>query len=342
MNPREIIKKAGFLLDLIPTKLLIGATNKKILLPFYHAVSNEKLHHIDNLYSSRNVELFIEDLEFFCKYFKTITIDELYQIIVDNKKISQPVFHLTFDDGLREVYTVIAPILAKKGIPATFFVNTDFIDNKSLFFRYKISLIIDRINKNADSELLNKLALLFEIQDNSLKTIVCEIEQLQFSDLDLINEIGALLNIDFKAFLSKVQPYLNTKEINELKDKGFTFGSHSLNHPLFKNLNFEEQKRQIAESFSFLSKQFGCKNKYFSFPFSDDKVRNNLFKWMYDVEKCRLTFGISGLKRDANKFHLHRIQMENNFDSAEKIVKTEYLYYILKIALFKNKIKRYD
>jgi hypothetical protein len=34
--------------------------------------------------------------------------------------------------------------------------------------------------------------------------------------------------------------------------------------------------------------------------------------------------------------------MENNFYSAEKIVKIEYLYYILKIPFFKNKIKRYD
>lgn len=342
MNPRQVIKKTGFLLDLIPINLLIKITKNKILLPFYHAVSNDKLHHIDSLYSSRDINLFVSDLEFFCKYFTPISIDELYQIILENKKITKPVFHLTFDDGLKEIYTVIAPILHEKGIPATFFVNTDFIDNKDLFFRYKISLIIYALNEGVDNELLTKISTLLNLASQSTKSVIEKLELLTFADLELIDTIGVLLKIDFKEFLSKIQPYLSTTEIIELKDKGFSFGSHSLNHPLFKDLTYNQQKIQITESFSFLSRKFGLKNKYFSFPFSDDKVKNNLFKWLYGVEQCKLSFGISGLKVDANKFHLHRIQMENNFDSAEKIVKTEYLYYILKIPFFKNKIKRYD
>lgn len=342
MNPRDILKKTGLLLDIIPINLLIKITNNKILLPFYHAVSNDKMQHIDNLYSSRDINLFINDLEFFCKYYNPISIDELYQIVVGNKKLTRPVFHLTFDDGLKEIYTIIAPILHKKGIPATFFVNTEFIDNKNLFFRYKVSLIIQSLNKRPDNELLNEISTLLELPNSSNKDIIERMKFLTFYDVALIDKIGVILKIDFKTFLLKTQPYLSSSEIVELLEKGFTFGSHSLNHPLFKDLSFNQQKTQITESFSFLSKQFSLKNKFFSFPFSDDKVKNNLFKWMTEVEQCKLTFGISGLKKDASKFHLHRIQMENNFDSAEKIVKTEYLYYILKIPFLKNKIKRYD
>lgn len=342
MNPRQILKKMGFLLDLIPLNLLIKITNKKILLPFYHAVSNDKLQHIDNLYSSRDIDLFIKDLELFCKYYKPISIDELYQIIIENRKIKKPVFHLTFDDGLKEIYTVIAPILHEKGIPATFFVNTEFIDNKDLFFRYKVSLIINTLNKDLDNELFNEISALLNLTTPRKNDVIEKLELLTFADLELIDTIGVLLKIDFKEFLTKIKPYLSSSEIVELSEKGFSIGSHSLNHPLFKDLSFNQQKSQITESFSFLSRKFGLKNKYFSFPFSDDKVKINLFKWMNEVEQCKLSFGISGLKKDASKFHLHRIQMENNFDSAEKIVKTEYLYYILKIPFFKNKIKRYD
>lgn len=342
MNPRQIIKKTGFLLDIIPINLLIKITNNKILLPYYHTVSNDKLHHIDNLYSSRDIDLFINDLEFFCKYYKPISIDELYQIIIENKKIKKPVFHITFDDGLKEIYTVIAPILHEKGIPATFFVNTEFIDNKDLFYRYKVSLIIHRLNEGIDNELLNEISAQLNLATLSKNDVIYKLDLLSFADLELIDTIGVLLKIDFKSFLSKIKPYLSSSEIVELREKGFSIGSHSLNHPQFKDLSFNQQKTQITKSFSFLSRKFGLKNKYFSFPFSDDKVKNNLFKWMNEVEQCKLTFGISGLKKDASKFHLHRIQMENNFDSAEKIVKTEYLYYVLKIPFFKNRIKRYD
>ena len=52
---------------------------------------------------------------------------------------------LSFDDGLVECHQVIAPLLMTKGVPATFFLNNHFIDNRDLFFRYKASLIIDQV-----------------------------------------------------------------------------------------------------------------------------------------------------------------------------------------------------
>lgn len=342
MNSRQIIKKVGFLLEIIPLNILIKITGNKVLLPFYHAVSNQKLSHIDHLYASRDVNLFINDLNFFCKYFKPISIEELSQIVLENRKVTKPVFHLTFDDGLTEIYNVIAPILYKKKIPATFFVNTDFIDNNDLFFRYKVSLIIHSIYEHSEGNSLSIISSLLKLPISERESVIKKIKELRFDDILLINKIGSILNIDFDEFLSTRKPYLSSSEIVELMEKGFTFGSHSLNHPLFNELTTDQQKKQISESFNYLSINFNLKRKYFSFPFTDDKVGKHLFNWMNEVENCKLSFGISGLKRDSIKSHLHRIQMENNFDTANRIIKTEYLHYILKMIFFKTKINRYD
>lgn len=48
---------------------------------------------------------------------------------------------------MRQCYDVILPILEAKGIPATFFINSGFIDNKDLFFRFKASFLIDELHK---------------------------------------------------------------------------------------------------------------------------------------------------------------------------------------------------
>ena len=72
------------------------------------------------------------------------------------KQLSQGKVFLSFDDGLREVYTIIAPILKERGLPATFFITTDFIDNKKLFYRNKASLLIEAIAGLKPEEPLNK------------------------------------------------------------------------------------------------------------------------------------------------------------------------------------------
>ena len=55
------------------------------------------------------------------------------------------------DDGLSGCHRYIAPLLRKKGIPASFFLNNRFIDNKSLFYRYKASLLVHQVKKDCRS-----------------------------------------------------------------------------------------------------------------------------------------------------------------------------------------------
>lgn len=57
---------------------------------------------------------------------------------------------MSFDDGLKECAETIAPLLLKKGIPATFFVNPGFVDNQRLFHKYKASLILGRLIESPD------------------------------------------------------------------------------------------------------------------------------------------------------------------------------------------------
>ncbi len=134
---------------MIPFSFFTRIFNKIPFLPFYHAIGyQEELPHIKNLYTPRNKEQFISDLDFFLQYFEPIDLFELIKRIEENNfmKNGKPIFHLSFDDGLRQVYDVAKNILIQKGIPATIFINPNFLDNKELFFRYEESLRKENIN----------------------------------------------------------------------------------------------------------------------------------------------------------------------------------------------------
>jgi len=335
---KNIVLNFKFINPFLPLKHLIKITSQKLLLPFYHTISDVRLPHLSNLYQVRGKSEFVKDLDYLCKHFKPISIEELTKIANSNQAIDKPVFHLTFDDGLKELYTEISPILEKKGVPATFFINTDFVDNKALFYRYKVSLLIEEINSKIDSR--KKVANHFRMNEHNFNDIQNKFLSLKYKDEPTIDRIAELLEFDFTAYLKEQQPYLFKNQIKELINRGFSIGSHSLNHPLFKDIDLSEKKRQIVESFKFIEQEFDVTNLYFSFPFSDDSVERDFFDWLHSIAGCQLSFGISGLKHDYMKYHLHRIPFEQSSNKVQDIIKSEYLYYIVKSLINKNKIIR--
>ncbi|PIZ06180.1 MAG: polysaccharide deacetylase, partial [Flavobacteriales bacterium CG_4_10_14_0_8_um_filter_32_5] len=116
----------------------------------------------------------------------------------NNLPLRKNCFHLTFDDGLSEFYHVVAPILLEKKIPATVFLNSNFIDNKALFFRYKASILADELTA-----------------DN-----VLDFSYHQENELD---ELAKIFDIRWEDYLTTHQPYLTSVQIQELINQGFTF-----------------------------------------------------------------------------------------------------------------------
>jgi peptidoglycan/xylan/chitin deacetylase (PgdA/CDA1 family) len=317
---------------------LIQLTSQRLILPFYHTISDHPLPHISHLYPLRSIQQFEDDLDYLCQHFQPVSIQEINNIISNNQTTKKPLFHLTFDDGLKELHTVIAPLLEKKGIPATFFINTGFVDNKALFYRYKVSLLIEKITSKPEAaNALSKHPGMNERHPNKMKA---RLLSLTYNDQPLIDRLAKIVDLDFKDFLESSQPYLSKSQLKDLISRGFSVGSHSLNHPWFKDIDLNEKKRQIKESFHYLEKELAIKDHYFSFPFSDASVESSFFNWLYKEANCKLSFGISGIKRDFSKYHLHRIPFEQGSTSVQAIVKGEYLYYIAKAMFNKNRIKR--
>lgn len=323
-----------------PIKLLIQCSRQNLLLPFYHTVSNNYLPHIHNLYPVRNVSLFTKDLDFFCKHYSPISLNELEKSYLTNTKFTKPVFHLTFDDGLSEIHSIISPILLAKGIPATFFINSGFIDNQDLFYRYKVSLIIEKL-KN-ESLPIEFLRTKIDEKINSVQMLVEKLKAYNFNQIEKIDKIGEMLEIDFKDFLKTTKPYLTTQEIQELLAKGFTIGSHSVSHPHYKDISDADRKQQTKDCFQTLNQKFNISASSFAFPFNDESIPVYFFKWLYETQHCSTSFGTSGLKHDLFKNHFHRIPMEKSLESSDNIISKEYWYYLLKFFLLKNKISRHD
>lgn len=287
--------------------------NMPILLPFFHLVSDQD-HPFQYNYCYPSTKRFKDDLDFLLLNFTPISLEELYS----GKKLKNS-FHLSFDDGLRECFELVAPILKEKGIPATFFINPAFVDNHDLFHRYKVAV-------------LNKF-----FQTTGVKTEL----QSTYADLLSLDQMAKDIGMDWNNYLKKEQPYMSLKQLHQLSDDGFTIGAHSWDHPEFWLLDKERQLDEIRESMEWITSNFSPKIKAFAFPFTDYGVSDFVFDTVRREKLCDITFGTAGLKLDDQPNHFQRLPMENpTAKSAKQLLKSEYLSFKFKKLLNKHVAQR--
>lgn len=264
-------------------RALIHFSGHLIFFPFYHAVDDEDQPHIEHLYPVKKIKQFEHELDVFLRHFDPISMDDLVQIQKGQKKIKGPSFLLSFDDGLKQCHDIIAPILLKRGIPATFFINSAFVGNKELMYRYKVSLLVE------EGLLIKKLQ-----------------QELNHNHIDAINDID--IDDRFSDYLENQKPYMSLEQIKKLESDGFTIGAHSHSHPYFKDISLKHQIEQVIQSTQFIKTHLTQKHKVFAFPFDDVGVSNQLFKAIGN--QIDLYFSSGGIKKDERSDVFRRTSME--------------------------------
>lgn len=306
-------------------------------LPVYHCISDESLPHIKHVIRYKNTRQFEEDIDYLSKHFQFVDWKEFKEFTSGNFKPRKKIALLTFDDGLREFYDVVAPVLERKGIYACNFINPAFIDNKDLMFRCKASLLVDAIDdmKAIDPEVYHILSLENNTERKTLQQYILSINYQERPALDLLAE---KLGVDFKSYLNEYEPYLSIKELNALTNKGFGISSHGWDHPKYGDLSLEQQMESIDKTFDYL-KENDFLYEAFAFPFTDFGVGNDFFEELFKNKEIYCSFGCAGIKLDSAKRNFQRIPMEMG-ESGERILKKEVAYFKLKGLINKNTIQR--
>ncbi len=307
--------------SLLPMTLLKAMGESTTLFPYHHTVSNEFLTHIRHLYNYKNVKQFSTDLDLLLKNFRPVTLADIIKAVQEHSILPKRSFLLSFDDGYREVHDIIAPILEKKGIPACFFINPAFIDNNDLFYRCKISLLIDELLKNKDN---NSFLFLYHdllgIKNKSVKETITFLKKINTTNAFLLEKIAGKIGFSFDNFLRTKQPFLTREQLKSLHHRGFYIGAHSINHPYFQHISIAEQINQVAGSCQYVNELLKINDCCFSFPHSDRGILQALFNELGPL-KIPFLFGIQNQKLELENNMLHRFNAERpevNFASQIK------------------------
>lgn len=314
---REILSRA---FSNIPFFISEKLTQTNHIVPYYHIISDEEVLHIKHLYGHKNIKQFKEDLDFLIKKYNPISLLDILAYLKKHQLLPAKAFLLTFDDGFREMHDVVAPILLKKGIPATFFVNSAFLDNRELCYLHKASLLVEKICKEISPGTEGEVRGILLKIGISFSKLSEGILKIDYKRRDALDKIAEVLQIDVQRYLSEKQPYLTSGQVKELIDQGFTIGAHSIDHPYYSTLSLAEQLEQTIVSMKKIRENFGLDYGAFAFPHNDNNVSREFFAELDKSGLVDVSFGTGGMIKDTIPNNIQRCSLEKPVIPAKRII----------------------
>jgi peptidoglycan/xylan/chitin deacetylase (PgdA/CDA1 family) len=203
---------------------------------------------------------------------EVITMESFLARLPENACSSREIV-LTFDDGYKNHYETVWPLLKQYGMPFTVFISSGFLNQDRFFW---VDLVEHWFNRTKAST----VQLLFP---EGYRTWPCTNNQ---------EKIKAVIEI--KKILKKMKPLLRNEILGQLQDQTqvddppadvenyccmswndlydmsrdplVTIGAHTVNHEILSNLSVEEMEFEIVESRRILERALGCSILSFAYP----------------------------------------------------------------------------
>jgi peptidoglycan/xylan/chitin deacetylase (PgdA/CDA1 family) len=256
---------------------------------FLHDVSDHPSTMIRHLYRSPRPEEFGEIVDFLAGRFNFVPLSNIVRHYRLGEPLPPSAAFLSVDDGFSSCRHVIAPTLKRAGLPATFFLTTDVLNNAAMFAGHKMSLIIDKLWSDLKPEECFRVRMPGDEDEkllpvSEIRKSVRRIPLHTAEGKACLDRLGRELGIDWQAHLRKEQPFLNDEDVHWLIEQDFEIGAHGVDHTKFRYLDDVEREQQVRRSVRLLCDRFGLNEVAFSFPNSAQGVDREWMRWLVESE----------------------------------------------------------
>jgi peptidoglycan/xylan/chitin deacetylase (PgdA/CDA1 family) len=234
----------------------------------YHSVMPDPAAQGDSLGGIvHSEEQFRAQMDLLRRDYHPISLDDVVKKLKTGEPSPKHSVVVTFDDGYADNFEVAMPILNQLGIPATFYVTVDCVEQRRLpwpsrlryaFRRTEFSVWIDRRGnswplQNFDSRERAYLASCDEccqLSGQPQEEYVRRVEK----------QFGTAVSADSGSLM------MNYEQIRSLHRNGHIVGSHTMTHPNMAYIGEHDAKTELAESKQRLEQALQAPVGHFSYP----------------------------------------------------------------------------
>jgi peptidoglycan/xylan/chitin deacetylase (PgdA/CDA1 family) len=236
----------------------------------YHSVVEEPQLTDYILGSSRARAHFERHIETLARKFSPVTIDDVAEFARSGRKLPSRSVAVTFDDGFADNYEVALPILTRYGVPATFYIMVDAVENGTLPWYCRIRFAFNTTKKPSwtYAETGRTYPLSSQTERQAAMPVAWDrgaalsgAEQRVF-----VEGIERALEIEPAHAQEKHGLMMDWEQVRALKKAGHTIGAHTLSHPNVAQVSPDAARAEIAGSKRRLEERLGVPVEHFSYP----------------------------------------------------------------------------
>lgn len=256
--------KLVYYLRLYPLVMWLNRREAKVLL--YHACEVEESDWIRGLDSNTPPAVFGLHLDFLRRHYNVVPAAVLAHGPVPPRAVT-----ITFDDGYRSVYTDAFPLLLERSMSATVYLITSVLDGNGLVWVNELNWYLHRrpqATRTVAAEVLGTGpdAPAGDILDHARR---------QFDPVTMkrmLDELSATDDCGDRFGDEAYRLYVTWEEVLEMRDRGITFGAHTLTHPSLPRLEPTSIESEIVGSRDRIADVLGVCDSM-AYPFGDVDAR---------------------------------------------------------------------
>ena len=298
------------------------------LVVYYHRVVGDLSAKADSFDIERGItaSAFEKQMRFLLRHFKPVKASQ-----AQSASNSSMRFAVTFDDGYEDNFSVAAPILKHLGIPATFYVVSDYVGTDRLFWWEQVANIMHN-SELTELNLAEVIPSLCALDLHPLTMPLRNSDERDYAYGQLCAYIRKDLHVNISMHMSNVAGYfgvgihdegrhyklMDWVQLKELARQGFEIGCHTATHCNIIGADDAILKDELINSVKALENQLDGPVESFAYPYGLYEKSSKPVLDALAVTNCKTAYTTQQGVVDAESpcFELPRAKLNRPYDFA--------------------------
>jgi len=219
-----------------------------------------------------DADQFAWQLDVLCRNFRLLSLSQCVDIYRLTSRWPSDAVIITIDDGYHDLYRWAFPELRRRGVPATVFLTTRFVDGDAWLWPDRIRYALEETANDVLSISLPSGSAQFRLRTDSDRLAAWKMlsdEGIRVSDHNrqqLVAAIELAAGVTLPASPPAEFQAVSWNEVREMHREGIEIGAHTVNHRILSKIPRHDLELEIAGSKRIIEEHIGGEVRSFCYP----------------------------------------------------------------------------